>query len=157
MTVRGVSLVALLAALTVAACNRASDEPTGDDLARLVRRARPVWANYGEDLKAQLGATPVARWSGGPVEAQLDGNRLQLTFDIGPPWSEYAFGIPVLVRDPLGKVHRHRGYASGMYEFTLDGFAADAVIPWIEIRFPPYEERRIAFDANGIWRAHAAN
>ncbi len=149
--IRRAAAVFLLAAAVVA-CDSAPDEPTETELARLVQRARPVWENYGEDIKAELGATPVARWSGRLVEARVEGNRVTLTFDVGPPWRDYAFGIPVLVRDPLGAVHRASSYRAGAYEFVLGGFAPGAVIPWIEIQFPPYEERRIAFDSTGAWR-----
>jgi len=134
-------------------CGPAPDEPAEAELATLVQRARPTWIDYGEDIKAELGATPAARWDGHPVSAHIDGNRLTVSFEVAPPWRDYAFGIPVLVRDPLGTMHRARGYQKGTYEFTLDGFAPGAVIPWVELRFPPYEERRIAFDASGTWRA----
>ena len=152
MRARAAAALAFLALLSAPSCSGPDDQVPDPELARLVQRARPVWANYGEDLKAQLGATPVARWSGKPVAAQIDGNRCSLSFEIDDPWRNYPFGIPVLVRDPLGKVHRSKSYAGGTYEFTLDGFAPGAVIPWIEFRFPPYEERRIAFDAAGSWR-----
>ncbi len=139
-----------------AACTPPNDAPTQDELATLVARARPVWANYGEDIKAELGATPVAQWSGRPLSARVEDGRVRIEFELSAPWRDYAFGMPVLIRDPLGRVHRPARYADHAYEFTLEGFASGAVIAWIEVRYPPNEERRIAFDHAGDWRAQVA-
>jgi hypothetical protein len=143
----------LFALLLPHACTNPAAEPTEAELTQLVARARPAWENYGEDMKAALGATPVARWSGRPVLARLDRSKVYVEFELSPPWNEYVFGMPVLLRDPLGRVHRPASYEDNTYTYSLAGFAPGAVIAWVELRFPPNEERRIAFDREGVWRA----
>jgi hypothetical protein len=144
----------VILAFVPVACTDSAGGPTQDELAALVAQARPVWANYGEDLKAELGATPVAQWAGRPTSAQIENDRIQIEFELEAPWTGYPFGMPILMRDPLGRVHRPVGYAAHAYEFQLEGFAPGAVIAWIEIRYPPNEERRIVFDQTGNWRAN---
>lgn len=150
---RGAAALILGALLFAHGCDDSVRGSAPHELADLVKRARPAWEDYGEDMKAALGAAPVAQWTGRPVSARIRGSSVTIQFEVGPPWDDYAFGIPVLVRDPLGRVRSPRSYADHTYEFTLDGFAPGAVVAWIEIRFPPNEERRIAFDQSGSWHA----
>jgi hypothetical protein len=150
---RGPAALFLPAVLIILGCNVSKAGPSLDELAVLVDRARPAWEDYGEDMKAALGAAPVARWSGRPVSAHIEGSRITVVFEVGLPWRDYRFGMPILIRDPLGHVHSPVSYTQGTYEFSLDGFAPGAVIAWLEIRFPPNEERRIAFDRAGNWQA----
>lgn len=152
MALRGLAATILLV-LFLPACTDSTDSTDADELAQLVARARPVWADYGEGMKAALGATPVARWAGRPIAADVTDRRVTVEFELDAPWREYSFGMPILIRDPLGRVHDPVSYSDGTYVFELDGFAPGAVIAWIEIRFPPNEERRIAFDHDGEWRA----
>ncbi len=125
------------------------------ELAGRVRAARPNWSNYTEDLKAYLGATPVAQWTGEPVEASVDGNRVSVTFRLAPPWSGYAFGMPLLLRDPMGRIHANRDFqrqnGAGAYTFVLDNLDPATPLPWVEIRFPSDRQKRLVFDAHGTW------
>lgn len=130
------------------------------ELAGRVRRAQPDWGNYTEDLKAYLGATPVAQWSGEPVQARVDGNVVAVTFRLEPPWATYAFGMPLLLRDPLGSVHQNQDYrredSAGVYTFVLSEFDPDAPLPWVEIKFPSERQKRLVFDASGVWTSAGA-
>jgi hypothetical protein len=150
-------LVAGAAALLMLA--RPTDDPGMrlDELARLAQRARVSWADYGEDIKAELGATPAAQWRGAPVEARLEKQAITVRFSLEPPWSGYEFGFPILLRDPEGRVVSPTAYSDGVYRFAHVGTATPLTVPWIEVRYPPNEERRIVFDAGGVWHARSGN
>ena len=48
-------------------------EVSVDELAQRVVRSVPDWADYQEDLKGHLGATPVAQWQGAPIREAVLG------------------------------------------------------------------------------------
>jgi len=122
-----------------------------------VAGARPGWTAYTEELKAALGATPVARWEGRPIRVERDGAVLFVTFELDAPWRSYGFGLPVLLRDPLGGVRLPSGYApvdeGGRYRYELDGVDAETVLPWVEVKYPRERTQRLVLDGDGGWRA----
>lgn len=125
------------------------------ELSRLAARADVTWEDYAEGIKAALGATPVALWQGSPARARLVDGGIEVEFALSGAWSEFEFGMPILLRDPEGKVSAPKRYArsasGGVYFFTHNGPVTPLSVPWAEVRFPPNEERRIAFDAKGAW------
>lgn len=151
----------MLAAMAAVGLLWAVLEPTSTtdldaaELARLSARARLTWADYGEGIKAELGATPAALWHGAPARAGLVDGGIEIIFSLSGPWSEFDFGMPILLRDPEGKVYTPQRYtrsaAGGIYRFAHDGPVTPLSVPWVEVRFPPNEERRVVFDAQGTW------
>ncbi len=128
-----------------------------EDLAGRVQRARLDWADYGEGIKAALGATPAALWDGMPTSARLVDGGVEVTFALREPWRDFDFGMPILLRDPEGKVYTPQRYVQsnegGVYTFGHTGEVTPLSLPWVELRFPPNEESRIVFDTAGRWRA----
>lgn len=126
------------------------------DLERRALLSAPSWASYQEDIKAQIGAAPVAQWSGHPVEARREGDRVHVRFRLEGPWAERSAVIPVLVRDPFGHEHRYEQYSlqppDVVYTFELEGESAGAPVPWIMVKYPHHEDR-LPLDANGQWRS----
>lgn len=126
-------------------------------LAKDAARARVTWADYGEGIKAKLGATPAALWHGGPESAKLVDGGIEVTFSLNGSWSEFDFGMPILLRDPEGQVYAPKSYTraapGGTYLFAHNGTVTPLSIPWVEVKFPPNDERRIVFDADGAWHA----
>ncbi len=153
----------VLAAIAVAGIVRAVLRTPADpeipqtDLARLVARARVVWQDYGEDIKAAVGATPAAQWHGAPTEVRLTDGEIDVRVELQGIWASYDFGIPILLRTPEGQVLQSEGYArherGGVYTFRHPDSNNAMSTPWVELRYPPNEERRIVFDATGVWRA----
>lgn len=125
------------------------------ELASRTRSSQPAWQNYEEDIKAQIGATPVAQWQGAPIEVRRDGDRLYVTFRLSGPWAQRDIAIPVLLRDPLGRTYQNvRAQRDGhvvTYVFPL--FGEDPAVPlaWVKLRFPG-TERRIALSGGGAWQ-----
>ncbi len=159
-SVRALLLVLFAAAtvILVVAVSRPNGKPLipEAELARLVGRARLSWADYGEGIKAALGATPAAQWHGAPVEVRLAESSIKVHFSVGVPWNEYAFGFPILLRDPEGRVATpvkyERTATGGVYTFRHEGTLTPLAVPWVELRYPPNEEQRVIFDATGVWR-----
>ena len=131
------------------------------DLSRLVSRARVVWEDYGEDIKAGVGATPAAQWHGAPVEVRLADEAIEVTFELQGLWASYPFGIPILLRTPEGHVISSGSYTrterGGVYTFRHPDPLSAVSTPWVELRFPPNEEKRITFDSKGVWHAGGAH
>lgn len=156
------ALILLLAAIAavgvVVAIARPYETPVVPkaELARLAGRAHLVWADYGEGIKAALGATPAAQWHGAPVEVRLAESSIEVRFSLGAPWYKYDFGMPILLRDPEGNVATpvkyERTATGGVYTFRHEGPLTSVAVPWVELRYPPNEERRVVFDATGVWR-----
>jgi len=130
-----------------------------DEIAPLASRARVTWADYGEEIKAELGATPAALWHGAPVGARLADGGIEVRFALSGPWAEFNFGMPILLRDPEGNVSSPARYTpsapGGVYFFNHAGAVTPLSVPWVEVKFPPNDERRIVFDSAGNWSAPA--
>ena len=126
-----------------------------EELVRRCRDARPTWASYPEDLKAQIGAGPVATWQGALVRIDCDGTLIRAAFRLEEPWAQYDAALPILVRIPSGRVllpaDTERTTDALTYRFVLD---ADSAPPWIELRYP-HTSRRLPLDQEGRWRPPA--
>lgn len=122
-----------------------------EELAARVEGAHPTWQSYQEDLKAQLGAGPVAEWQGELVAAVQEGETLRLTFQLTGPWSGRDCFAPVLVADPREILHPPvsavREKDSVVYRFSLPSAGP---LPWVEVKFPN-GQMRLVFDQNGVW------
>lgn len=133
-----------------AAINRASIDPV--EIAERCANAHPVWQNYQEDVKGQVGASATATWSGTPVALELEGEVAHLTMRLQSPWAEYACAMPILLRDPLGHTVQNEEVSGPgsdrVYTFRLP---AATTPPWIEIHYP-HQERRLPL-TNGRWHA----
>ena len=127
-----------------------------EELAQRVQRSFPDWADYQEDLKAQLGATPVARWEGAPLRARVAGDEVTVVFEVSGPWAEYDFALPILIKDHLGMVYRNnaarRTGPEVEYTFQLKDRVEGTSVPWVEIAYP-HHFQRIAFSDEGEWSA----
>lgn len=125
-----------------------------EELAQRVQRSFPDWANYQEDLKGQLGATPVARWEGRPLRARVARSEVSIVFEVSGAWAEYDFALPILLKDHLGKVYRNRftrhTNSEVEYIFHLTNRVEGTSVPWIEVAYPHHLER-LAFSDEGEW------
>jgi len=128
---------------------------SSEELARRVAASRPEWANYQENIKGQIGATPVAEWDGEPIAASASESSLEITFRLSGPWASRELALPVLVRDPYGALHRHeRAVRDGSlvrYYFAREQPTNSSPLAWVEILYPHHEDR-IVFDAAGKWK-----
>ena len=136
-----------------------SDSPTEvsrEELAGRVQRSTPRWANYQEDLKGQLGSTPVARWKGRPIRARAGGAELSVVFEVTGAWASYDFALPVLLKDHLGAVYRNssasRTGSEVEYLFRMRDHVQGTTPPWVEIAYP-HNFQRLAFSDDGTWSA----
>jgi len=127
-----------------------------EELAQRVQRSFPDWADYQEDLKGQLGSTPVARWEGAPLRARVAGDEVTVVFEVSGPWADYDFALPILIKDHLGKAYRNnaarRNGLEMEYTFQLKDRVEGTSVPWVEIAYP-HHIQRIAFSDKGKWSA----
>lgn len=148
------TLAVALAALYLSYVRQARDRMEPEELARNAALSRPEWANYQEDIKAHLGATPAAQWEGRPLSAQLTDSVLEVTFELSGPWAERDFVLPILMRDALGDERRHTAYVLDLprvtYIFHLPERQGNTPIPWVLLKYPHHEDRLI-LDAEGKW------
>lgn len=116
----------------------------------------PQWQGYQEDIKGQIGAGPVAEWSGEPVKGVREGGFVRVTFRLSGAWSLREASIPVLMRDPVGRVHRNSGAVRQdrmvVYEFQVGPDGPGWAFPWVEVKFPN-GEKRIVFGDDAVWMA----
>lgn len=149
-------LVLVCAVLIAWMTYRHRREITPEQLAVRTATSRPEWANYDEDIKAQIGARPVAEWRGRPVSARLEGPEFQVTFELAGPWAERGAALPVLLRHPLGAIYRSedaaRDGARVTYFFTIPHNDDEGPLPWVEIKCP-HREHRLTLSASGLWAA----
>lgn len=135
-----------------------ADEISADELRRRVEATSTDWANYHEDLKAQIGSTPVARWKGEPVSSRVEGNTIFIVFDVFGYWAETDVNLPLIIRDPLGKTVSNnsstRNRSEVTYTFDLPGDDSSK-IPWILLKFPN-TTRRIAY-TEAQWEAEPSH
>lgn len=151
------TLAIAVSALYLSYVRQARDRTEPEELSRNAALSRPEWANYQEDIKAHLGATPAAQWKGRPVSAQLTGNVLEVIFELSGPWAEYGFVLPILMRDALGDERRQTAYVLDSprvtYIFHLPERQGSTPIPWILIKYPNHEDR-LVLDPQGAWKAN---
>jgi hypothetical protein len=124
-----------------------AQSPDMDELAGRCAAANPSWAAYDEDLKAAIGAAAMARWAGALDRVERRESALEVCIRVEPPWSEYPFAIPILVRDPAGNVSLgiEAPGEGGMrvYRFPLPPGGAGAATPWVTVRYPRNEVRAV--------------
>ncbi len=123
-----------------------------EELARRVAQSAPSWNNYDEDLKAQLGAAPVAEWKGDILGIRWDGATLKVRFSLRGDWAERDIAIPVLIRLPDGETSMNQT-ASREGREVVYSFPAQLESPpqWVIVRYPFYGERRIVLSEEGTW------
>lgn len=127
-----------------------------DKLRQRIDQSQPTWQSYQEDIKGQVGATPVAQWKGRPVETRHEGATVSVLFAIESPWADYGVAVPILLRDPMGGVYRNASatHAAGVttYVFELREDSGRSSLPWLEIKYP-HHEQRLALNPEGQWSA----
>jgi len=151
----GVGLLGFSAVLLIGIlANDAPTEIAPEELAERVLESAPVWADYQEDIKGQLGATPAARWHGEPLRLRVEGDQVSLVFEVTGIWATYDFAMPVLVKDHLGNVYRNesatRDGTTVTYGYTLKDRVEGTSVPWLEIAYPHHFER-LALSPQGEW------
>jgi len=123
-------------------------------LAERCSASRPTWENYQEDVKGQIGAGAVAQWRGRPIEFRVEGAVAELMLVMDAPWDDFAFAVPILLRDPLGRVMMSARIsepgAVRTYTFVWPGDSG--IPPWVEVHFP-HQESRLPLDSAGSWHA----
>lgn len=156
--IAGVAGGAFLALVALTAYMNSGDL-SPEELARRCADSFPAWQSYQEDIKAQVGARPVAEWKGRPTGVKQAGREIRVTFLLSVPWSGRPAVLPILMRDPLGVVYRNIGAesraAERIYLFELAETSVVSLLPWIELQFP-HSEVRLPLDPQGEWRSNTA-
>lgn len=149
--------VLLIAALVAVIAAVNAQDPSPADLVLRCRASQPAWNGYQEDVK-EIGARPVARWHGEPVSLTFKPGEVRLTMALSPPWDAWEAALPVLLKDPEGRVVRNdfdeREGALRVYVFKRPETAADPRPPWLEIQFP-HTRQRLYLGTDGTWRRPA--
>ncbi len=135
---------------------RGSLDVSPKELAKRCARSAPAWQNYPEDIKAQIGATPVAQWHGELVSVSRANATIQIAFNVTGAWRHRAMAIPVLLREPHGGIHcskqiRHLNEQT-VYLFELPHEMRQAALTWLEVRFP-HGTKRIVLASDGSWQS----
>lgn len=144
----------LLAGLVAVIATVTAQDPPVAELVRRCKAAQPAWNGYQEDIK-EIGARPVAQWHGAPIFAVVKPGAVEIIFQLTPPWDAWEAAVPVLLRDPEGRVMRdtgdHRDGALRVYQFDRSAMVDEPAPPWLEIQFP--HTRRKLFLTDGHWSA----
>lgn len=142
------ALVALVATFT-------STDLSDAELVKRCQASQPAWNGYQEDIK-EIGARPVARWHGRPVTLAAKAGEVRLTMALAPPWDAFEAAIPILLKDPEGRVTRNDADemdgANRIYIFNRKESADEPAPPWLEIQYP-HTKQRLFLDASGEWHA----
>lgn len=127
------------------------------ELAARVEKSHPAWEDYQEDIKGQIGAAPVAEWEGTPIRLWFEKDRVFLAFALEGPWATRDVGIPVLLRDPSGRVQRdtHAQRIGSEIRYSFERPNLEALPAWLEIKYP-HTERRLVLSERGEWQAPGA-
>ena len=146
------AFVAFALALWLASGDGAEVSP--DELLRRCEVSQPHWESYQEDVKAQVGAGPIADWSGTPRAVSLTDKAILVDLDVAPPWDARDAAAPVLLRDAFGDTVRQDaveplGDRILRYHFPRSGDPA-RVPAWVELRFP-HGEAWLPLDTDGHW------
>ena len=127
---------------------------SGEELARRVAECEPSWSNYDEDLKAQIGAAPVAEWKGEVAWARWEAGELRVAFLVRGAWAGRDIAIPVLLKLPNGETRRNADAAREdgklVYRFTT---SLDTPPQWVGVRYPFSGARRIVLSEDGRWES----
>lgn len=134
---------------------RSAPRVSDEEIARRVAESHPVWANYPEDIKAQVGAGPVAEWAGAPESLIHESGYIRVTFTLSGPWAERKTAMPILLREPRGGVVRNEAadFEDGrvVYLFDIGTAATELKLPWVELQYPHAQKRLVLFE-DGSWR-----
>jgi hypothetical protein len=129
------------------------EEISPSELRNRVIATKTDWANYQEDLKGQIGSTPVARWQGDLVQSRVLDRVVEIDFKVRGFWSQTDVNLPLLIRGPLGKTYSDTSsFRKGdivTYSFRIE--SGTSQLSWIELKYP-HATRRIAY-TNGLWDA----
>jgi hypothetical protein len=140
--------VGLLLLADVGGC---SSTVSDAELQRRISATRPSWENYQEDIKAQIGARPVAEWEGAVSQWHCAGNRAYVQFQLRGPWAKRKAVMPVLLREPTGAVHHpeqaERGGDTVTYVFQLPDQFISTMPAWLELKSPRGESRIVASES----------
>lgn len=127
--------------------------PSREALEERIAASSPRWNSYQEDIKGQIGAAPVAEWSGTLVAATQSDDVLTLSFRLDEPWHSREAALPVLLEIPDGAIllpdNATRDTEHRLYHFALP---ASTPLAWAEVQYPHHRER-IYLDADGQWAA----
>lgn len=138
-------------------CPACSNSITDEQLATRVAAANPSWQSYDEDIKGQVGARPVAEWTGEPMEAAWNPPRLSVVFQVTGVWQQRQSALPILMKEPTGGTYRNSSAEIEgervTYVFTLPEDAGRKPFAWIELKYPPHQTRRITLSEQGKWTA----
>lgn len=149
---RTLRLAGLLGAVALAGCGGTVGEA---EIARRVEASVPTWQSYPEDIKAQVGAGPVAEWEGTVDEVRVEPEAIRVTFRLEGPWAARDAAMPLLLNEPFGGVRRNsaaeRQGDRVTYLFDNAGREAAVPVPWVELKFPG-GERRIVLSQEGTWK-----
>ena len=129
------------------------NDPSPELLAARIAASAPGWNSYQEDIKGQIGASPVAEWSGRLVTAAQGDDLLSLSFVLEEPWKTRDGALPVLIRLPDGATLMPRdAIIDGEHRVYRYALPSSAPLPWAEVQYPHHRER-LYFDATGQWMA----
>jgi hypothetical protein len=124
------------------------------ELSRRVATSRPSWQSYQEDIKGQIGATPVAEWAGIPIEVNRESSGVRVVFRLSGAWATREQAMPVLLRDALGNVYRdssaERAGDRCTYLFEIPERVGRSGMPWVEIMYPDGNQR-VTLSEDGHW------
>ena len=152
-----IGVAALAVAVLVAISSTGTRAPSPEELARRVAACRVTWPNYPEDIKRQVGATPVARWRGEPESVDCAEGVIRVAFHIEGPWALRSVALPILLRGPWGSARQNREAActgaTVAYTFDVPEGDQESAPPWVEVKYPG-AEKRLVLSADGSWRAH---
>lgn len=141
-------LVAVVATVT-------STDLSDAELVKRCQASQPAWNGYQEDVK-EIGARPVARWHGRPLALSVKSGEVRLTMALEAPWDAFEAAIPILLKDPEGRVARNDADemdgANRIYIFTRKDSADEPAPPWLEIHYP-HTKQRLFLNAGGEWHA----
>lgn len=157
MRVAAAIAVLLLAALIAVIAVVNAQDPDPAVLAERCRASQPAWNGYQEDIK-EIGARPVARWHGEPLSLAVAPGEVRLVFKLASPWDAWECALPVLLKDPEGRIARNdsdeREGPQRTYIFKRPEASAEPTPPWMEIQYP-HVKQRLYLDAKGEWHATA--
>lgn len=146
ITIAALAFIALTGIIAALMLTDPATDISDEELRKRVANANPDWANYHEDLKGQIGSTPIARWKGEPIQASINGSTITVIFHVTGYWAEAGANLPLLIRDPFGKTYADTASTrvgnEVTYTFALP--SADVDIDWFELSYPN-ASRRIAF------------
>ena len=131
-----------------------AQELSESELRDRVNKTRTDWANYHEDLKGQIGSTPVARWKGEPTQSRVQENTIEIDFEISGYWTQTEVNLPILIRDPLGKTYPDTSSTrkDGIVTYSFRIPSGTDQLSWIELKYP-HATRRIAY-TDDSWSAN---